>query len=189
MKKTVLAVTAAALVAGSAVSYTAFAQQPDRKVEERWQPSAADRAAFADARIAALRAGLKLNAEQEKLWPPVENMLKDLSQKRMDRFEKMRAEREKQDGKPDPMQRLRRSADFMSETGADLKRLADTAQPLYDKLDDAQKQRLRVLVRHGMRDGMRERGMHRFGEWRERFRHWREGDADGRGSAPSGQRL
>jgi hypothetical protein len=187
MKKTVIAITAAALVAGSAVSYNAFAQQPPQKTEARWQPSAADRAAFADARIAALHAGLKLNADQEKLWPPVENVLKDLAQKRVDLSEKMRAEREKQDGKPDPMQRLRRGAERMTEAGADMKRLADTAQPLYDKLDDAQKQRLQVLVRHGMRDGMRERGHHRFGEWRERFRHWREGDNDGH--SPKGERL
>ncbi len=187
MKKTVLAITAAALVAGSAVSYNAIAQQPSRQSETRWQPSAADRAAFADARIAALHAGLKLSADQEKLWPPVENVLKDLAQKRLDRAEKMRAEREKQDSKPDPMQRLRRGAERMTEAGADLKQLADTAQPLYDKLDDAQKQRLQVLVRHGMREGRRERGMHRFGELREHFRHWREGDNDGDG--PTGQRL
>lgn len=188
MKKTVLAVTAAALVAGSAVSYSAFAQQqPSPRSESRWQPSAADRAAFADARIAALHAGLKLTPDQEKLWPPIENVLKDLAQKRTDRFEKMRAEREKQDGKPDPMQRLRRGAEFMTEAGTDMKRLADTAQPLYDKLDDAQKQRLQILVRHGMRDGMRERGMHRFGEMRERFRHWREGDGDGR--SPKSEKL
>ena len=32
-----------------------------------------DRAAFVDARIAAVHAGLKLNADQEKLWPPVES--------------------------------------------------------------------------------------------------------------------
>ena len=31
-----------------------------------------DRAAFTDARIAALHAGLKLTPDQEKLWPPVE---------------------------------------------------------------------------------------------------------------------
>jgi hypothetical protein len=181
MNKFVLAVTAAALVTGSAVSYTAFAQQPLPKTEARWQPTAADRAAFADARIAALHAGLTLNTEQEKLWPPVEAVLKDMAKKRAERFEEMRAEREKQDGKLDPMLRLRRSADIMTQTGADLKRLADTAQPLYDKLDDAQKNRLQVLLHHGMRDGMHQHGMRRFGELRERFRHWREGNADSPG--------
>src|SRR4029077_10045036 len=94
-KKTVFAGPAAGLVAGSAVSYSAFAQQQTSpRSETRWQPSAADRAAFADARIAALHAGLKLTPDQEKLWPPIENVLKDLAQKRTDRFEKMRAERE-----------------------------------------------------------------------------------------------
>jgi hypothetical protein len=191
MKRAILAFTAAVLVAGSAFFHTALAQQPPPKDEAR-QLTAADRAAFADARIAALHAGLTLNAEQEKLWPPVEAVLKDMAKKRAERFETMRAEREKQDGKPDPMLRLRRGADFMTQTGADLKRLADTAQPLYDKLDDAQKNRLQILLHHGMRDGLREHAMHRFGQLRERFHRWREGDADrpeDHGPVLPGQRL
>ena len=177
MKKSIIALSAAAAVAGSIFAYTAFAQQPPRGDEPRWQPSAADRAAFADARIAALHAGLALTPEQEKLWPPVEGVLKEMAKKRADRREQWRAAHEQNKGQVDPMQRLRRGAEFMTETGADLKRLADTAQPLYDKLDDAQKNRLQVLMRHGMHEGMRERAMHRFGEWRERFQHWREGSA------------
>ena len=38
--------------------------------------SAADRAAFFDAHLAGLHAGLKLTPEQEKLWPPVEAALR-----------------------------------------------------------------------------------------------------------------
>jgi len=175
MKKPVIALTAAAAVAGSILAYAAFAQQPPRGDEPHWRPTAADIAAFSDARIAALHAGLTLTPDQEKLWPPVEGVLKDMAKKRADRFEKMRAEREQSKGPIDPMLRLRRGAEFMSETGADLKRLADTAQPLYDKLDDAQKNRLQVLVRHGMHEGFRQHAMRRFGEWGERFHHWREG--------------
>ena len=44
-----------------------------------------DRAAFADARIAAVKAGLKLNADQEKLWPPVEAAVRDFAKLRIDR--------------------------------------------------------------------------------------------------------
>ena len=44
-----------------------------------------DRAAFADARIAAVHAGLKLNADQEKLWPPVETAVRDFAKLRIDR--------------------------------------------------------------------------------------------------------
>jgi zinc resistance-associated protein len=177
MNKTIVALSAAAVVAGSIFAYTAVAQQTPQGDDHGWRPSAADIAAFSDARIAALHAGLALTPDQEQLWPPVESVLKDLAKKRTDRVQQWRAERE-QHVAVDPMTRLRSGADFMTETGADLKRLADTAQPLYDKLDDAQKHRLKVMVRHGMREGFRERMRHRFGEWRERFHHWREGWMD-----------
>jgi hypothetical protein len=206
MKKSVLAVTTAAILAGSAATY-AIAQQPPAPqkpgVEDQWKPSPADRAAFASARVAALHAGLALTPEQEQLWPPVEAVLKDMAQKREVRHEERRAEwdKDKKD-RPDAMQRLRRGAEVMSETGADLKRLADAAQPLYDKLDDAQKRRLHKLIRHGMhermREGFRQRAMHRFAEWRDRYEHWRDDDRgdrrdrddrDNRGSQNSGERL
>src|SRR5271169_6846630 len=121
MKKSIIALSAAAAVAGSIFAYTALAQQPPRGDEPRWQPSAADRAAFADARIAALHAGLALTPDQEKLWPPVEGVLKDMAKKRADRREQMRAEHEQNKEPIDPMQRLRSGADFMTNTGADLK--------------------------------------------------------------------
>ena len=84
MKKSIIALSAATAVAGSIFAYTAFAQQPPRGDEPQWRPTAADRAAFADARIAALHAGLALTPDQEKLWPPVEGVLKDLAKKRAD---------------------------------------------------------------------------------------------------------
>ena len=47
---------------------------------KRWSHfSKEDRAAFADARIAALHAGLRLTPDQEKLWPPVVAAIRDLS--------------------------------------------------------------------------------------------------------------
>jgi hypothetical protein len=189
MKKSLAAVTAAVLIAGSAVSYTAFAQQPPSPrhvAENAWRPSAADRAACANARVATIHARLALTPDQEKLWPPVENVLRDLAQKRAERMEQMRVERERDDkaAPPDAIDRLRRSADFMAETGNDLKRLADAAQPLYEKLDDAQKRRLQRMVRHGMRERvhreMRERSRERFSEWRDRYRHWQDRDDDHR---------
>ena len=204
MKKSVLAVTTAAILAGSAATY-AMAQQPPAPpkagMEDQWKPSPADRAAFANARVAALHAGLGLTPEQEKLWPPVEAVLRDMAQKHEARSEERRAEwdKDKKD-RPDAMQRLRRGAEIMTQTGTDLKRLADAAQPLYDKLDDAQKRRLHKLVRHGMhermREGFRERAMHRFAEWRDRYEHWRDDDDRGdrhdrgdRDSQNSGERL
>ena len=40
---------------------------------------------MADAKIAAVHAGLKLTADQEKLWPPVEGAVRELVKIRLDR--------------------------------------------------------------------------------------------------------
>src|SRR5450755_4672525 len=70
-----------------------------------------DRAAFTDARIAAVHAGLKLNADQEKLWPPVETAVRDFAKMRIDRANaRMNAkpDESKDAQKPDdPVGRLR----------------------------------------------------------------------------------
>ena len=59
---------------------------------------------------------------------------------------------------------MRRGAEFMGERAVDLKKLADAAQPLYEKLDDAQKGRFAMLLRSGMRPGMQ----NRFARWHDR---------------------
>ena len=100
-----------------------------------------DRAAFADARMAALHAGLKLNADQEKMWPAFEQALRELTQLRTDRFTR------DQQPSSDPVARLQRLADALSTRGTTLKRLADTLAPLYQSLDDGQKRRFTILAR------------------------------------------
>lgn len=178
MKKALLIATAAVFLAGgSAVAYKAYAHG-DGWRHGRWhRMNSEDMSAFADARIAALKAGLKLSAEQEKLWPPVETALSDLAKKRIERREQFRAERRDREDRPNPIERLRRGADFMSETGADLKRLADAADPLYQSLDDAQKRRFNALAQRGMRGGMHHegRGWRRHGDLGDEGRHHRMG--------------
>ena len=118
---------------------------------ERMSPE--DRAAFADARIAAVQAGLKLTPDQEKLWPPVEAAVRDFAKLRIDRANaRMNAEKDGSSDaqKPeDPVARLRERADKMAATAAALKRIADAADPLYKTLDDGQKRRLAVLTHFG----------------------------------------
>ena len=105
-----------------------------------------DRAAFADARIAAVHAGLKLTPDQEKLWPPVEAAVRDFAKMRIDRANaRMNAKSDSsQDAqKPDdPVARLRERADNMANSAAAMKKIADAADPLYKTLDDGQKRRL-----------------------------------------------
>jgi len=127
--------------------------------------SADDMRAFADARIAALHAGLELRPDQEKNWPQFEQALRAAAKDRIDRIQARQAAGDGQQQASDPVERLKRVADAMSKRGATLTQIADTAAPLYQSLDDAQKNRFRILARFGHH--------HHMG-WRHRFE--RQGD-------------
>ena len=170
MKKILLAGVAAIAIAGSSLAY---AQQHEWFHHARMSPE--DRAAFADARIAAVKAGLKLTPDQEKLWPPVEAAVRDFAKLRIERANaRMIAEKDASSDaqKPDdPVARLRARADRMATTAAVLKRIADASDPLYKTLDDGQKRRLTMLTHRE----------HRFGGegWRHRrFERGMDGDRD-----------
>jgi hypothetical protein len=165
MKKFAIAAVAVLAIAGSTAVY---AQHHRSWSHHHARMNPEDRAAFADARIAAVKAGLKLNAEQEKLWPPVEAAVRDFAKLRIDRANaRMNARRdEPRDGQrqdTDPVTRLRDRADTMASTAAAMKRIADAADPLYKTLDDGQKRRLAILTRMEGRYGRggRHHGFHR----------------------------
>src|ERR1700732_4827001 len=117
MKKILLAGVAAIPIAGSTMVYAQHRQW----FHEYARVNPEDRAAFVDARIAAVRAGLKLNPDQEKLWPPVEAAVRDFAKLRIDRANaRMNAQRDAQ--KPDdPVSRLRERADAMAGSATAMK--------------------------------------------------------------------
>src|SRR5882724_9623005 len=151
MKKILLAGIAAIAIAGSTMVYAQHRQW----LHEYARMNPEDRAAFVDARIAAVKAGLKLTPDQEKLWPPVEAAVRDFAKLRIDRANaRMNAERDSDQQKPDdPVARVR--AENMTVTAAAMKKLADAADPLYKTLDDGQKRRLNILTHMGNRFGER----------------------------------
>lgn len=162
MKRALFAATAAALIAGSAATYAANTA-PAGDAPHRWQPTAEDRAILTDARIVALKTALKLTPDQEKLWPGVERTLKSVAKDAAQRREQMGADRKaaleaRQAGTPaDPIARMRTAADRMDARAADLRKIADAADPLYKTLDAGQKQRLNMVLRQqfrGMGGGM-----------------------------------
>jgi hypothetical protein len=106
--------------------------------------TAEDRAAFLDAHIAALKAGLELTADQAKNWPPLESAMRDLAKERAARFAAWQEQRQ-QDQDLSPVDRLTRASERMSARSADLLKLAAAAKPLYDSLDDSQKRRFAML--------------------------------------------
>ena len=160
MWKTAALGAATLVVAGSMFAYAQ--QQPGGQDAGGWHGqgdglrgrhfSAQDMSAFADARIAALHAGLQLNADQEKNWPPFEQALRELSKMRIARMteRQQQAANQQPSNQPpaaNPIERLQKRADSMTTRGTALKHLADAAAPLYQSLDDAQKQRFVVLAR------------------------------------------
>jgi len=163
LKKTIAAGTIALTLAGAGFALAQNTQQTPPRETRGWRPSAEDVAAFTDARIAGLKAGLRLTAEQEKNWPAVEAALRDLAKQRADRMkdraDRMIARREaRRSGDsatsgPDAIGRLRQGADAMNSRAEGLKKLADAAEPLYKSLDDGQKHRFTMLLRMGGRTG------------------------------------
>jgi hypothetical protein len=163
MKKFAIAGVAALAIAASTAVYAQHRHWGYGHM--RMNPE--DRAAFADARIAAVHAGLKLTPDQEKLWPPVETAVKEFAKLRIDRANaRMNAQRDDAQQKPDdPVARLRERADNLATSAAAMKKIADAADPLYKTLDDSQKRRLAILThmerRFGGGEGWRHRGFER----------------------------
>jgi hypothetical protein len=166
MKKFTIIAVAVLAIAGSTAVYAQHRHWSHGHM--RMNPE--DRAAFADARIAAVHAGLKLTADQEKLWPPVETAVREFAKLRIDRANaRMNAPRDdmSQQKPDDPMARLRERADNMATSALAMKKIADAADPLYKTLDDGQKRRLALLAgmdrRFGGRgEGWRQHRMERF---------------------------
>ncbi|MGZ5998919.1 MAG: Spy/CpxP family protein refolding chaperone [Rhizomicrobium sp.] len=127
---------------------------------DRFQFSADDLAAFTDARIAAIKAGLRLTPEHEKNWPAFEAAYRNFAKLRTDRVAARREQTEPPSN--DPMERLQRRADSIGRSADAYKQLADNTAPLYRSLDDGQKRRFTVLTRL-MRSGMAGRGFRRDG--------------------------
>ncbi len=192
MLKPVIVATAVLAIAGSSLVY---AQQRydgsgadgGPRFEHRHRLSAEDMAAYTDARIAALKAGLELTPDQAKNWPAFEQALREMAQLRIERMQAREARKQQaQNQTPTtPLERLSRRADNMVKASAVLKRIADAGTPLYMSLNDAQKERFTKLARM-----LRPHHHHaRYeGEGGRRGGHgWREGNGYGRDGGNGGQ--
>jgi hypothetical protein len=148
MFKPVIVGMAVLAVAGTSLVYA----QRDHEGFGRWRAdhrralSPDDMAAFTDARIAALKAGLQLTPDQAKNWPAFEQAVREMAQLRMQQVQ-ARRQLQQGDNPAGPFDRLGRRADNLAKTSAALKKVADAGGPLYQSLTDAQKGRFRVLAR------------------------------------------
>jgi LTXXQ motif family protein len=138
-----LFILATVAMLGALVAAPAFAQKAKSD-----RPTANQIVAFDDARVAKLKADLRLTSEQESGWGKLESSLKDLSKRRADR---MVARWEKDDAAdarnpPTPGERMRRAADALRAQADELIAAADAIDPLWGKLDDRQKRTLSAYL-------------------------------------------
>jgi zinc resistance-associated protein len=169
MRKTFI--WAAALATSTALAAPSFAQAPipDYQATGKSAPNAREEGptvnqltAVDDARIARLKADLRLTPEQEGYWGKLESALKNISKRHADRFvarwnderaAREAAARDRNSGDrqraepPTPMERMRLTAEGMNLQAADLKSVADAAEPIYGKLDEGQRRTLESALR------------------------------------------
>jgi len=133
------------VVAVCGLPFAASAASDDQPAGmERMQHWAADREAVLEAKLIGMKAGLKLTADQEKLWGPFESAVRDSAKMRMDAMQEMMEARDHGE-RMSPVDRLGAMADHLAKAAGSLKTIADAAKPLYDSLDDSQKHSLARL--------------------------------------------
>jgi Spy/CpxP family protein refolding chaperone len=141
MKKLVVASLAAAALTGSVFAVGAFAAQGDPA-----PPAAADAREFLlDARVAGMKAALKLTPDQEKNWAPFEAAVRDAAKAMGEEMRAMREEAHEGE-RASPVVRLNMLSDRLAKASTELKAIADAAKPLYDSLDETQKRHFGVLL-------------------------------------------
>jgi flagellar hook-length control protein FliK len=131
---TIAAVSAFTLPAMAETAAAPNAQQG----AERAQHWAADRELVLDAKLAGMKAALKLNPDQEKLWGPFETAVRDSAKDRMENMQKM-VEMRKQKEQVSPVDLLDTWSNDLSQAAGDMKKVADAAKPLYASLSETQK--------------------------------------------------
>jgi zinc resistance-associated protein len=171
MKTSLVVAVGVIAFVGSGVAFAAFSGNADPPVRtEKHVFSPADRAAFLDARIAALHAGLTLTPDQEKLWPLVESALRTAAKNAQN-------EHLNSNDAAEPaslVDRLRQHGERAVARGQSLEAIANAAAPLYVTLSEDQKYRLPVLM-HGLRPHFFN---HRFAMEGDGHEHWGRADRD-----------
>jgi hypothetical protein len=166
--KTIAIIALAALLAGSgtyAVAQQApapdapAATQDQGRQERRPRMSQDEFNRLMDARIAAIKAGLKLTPDQERLWTSAETAIRSAAGERFSRLNQRPSRDQRRD--MDFMQRLERRSATMTEGAQRSTAVATALRPLWDTFSGDQKRVAPRLLREVVGgDGP----------------HWREGD-------------
>jgi hypothetical protein len=145
-----LALATSLATAASMTPVNAQAPQAQQQGQDEEQDAtSADKAAFFNARVAALKAVLALTPDQEKLWAPVEAAIREANKTVAEHVQKMHAG-------PEPtnaLEMLNAMADTEIARAQALKKFVTAAQPLVASLTPAQKRRIPAFL--GLEDSER----------------------------------
>ncbi len=174
MQKCIMSGFVAAGVAAAIIvplTYGAHGQETPTESNVATIDQSADRA---DARIAILKADLRLSPEQAKHWSGLASALHDIAVRRAKTWVASRdlrtgrassnspvtsdsnardayLERGVQKERFDDIDEMRKKADTFTLAAAELRQIADAAQPLYGTLDDRQRHRLVQFVHEDLK--------------------------------------
>ena len=111
-------------------------------------------ATLTDSRVNIVKTTLQLTPDQEKLWPAIEDAIRTRAKDRQGRIAAVEQRAAELRGKSpievlrdrNPVEFLQRRATALAQRSADLKKLADAWQPLYQTLSPDQKKRMGHLA-------------------------------------------
>jgi hypothetical protein len=152
MLKTLVIGTTALFLTASSTANAQSSQTPSPATPERL--NAADRNTLTDMRVDLVKAALQLTPEQEKYWPAVESAIRAGAEDRRARIAKIqetvgrRADENRIEvmRNRDPVAFLQRRSQALAQRSADLDKLAEAWQPLYNTLSQEQRQRMAALT-------------------------------------------
>ncbi len=180
MEKRIVSGLAVVGVAAAVFVPLAYGAQGRETRAERSASTISQSTDRADARIAIFKPDLRLSSDQAQHWAGLETALRDIAAKRAkgwaashdlqtgrasskapvapdtsitedERRGDTDSERDMRKARQDDIDEMRRQADVYTLQAADLRQVADAAQPLYDSLDDRQRHRLVQFVREDLR--------------------------------------
>jgi hypothetical protein len=152
MLKTVVIGTTALFLTASSIANAQSSPTSSPATPE--QLNANDQNTLTDMRVDLVKAALQLTPEQEKYWPAVETAIRSNAEDRRGRIAKIRetvgrsADESRIDvmRNRDPIAFLQRRSQALAQRSADLDKLAEAWQPLYNTLSKEQRQRMAALA-------------------------------------------
>lgn len=159
------AVLTAATAANAQGTPPAQSNAPAADMRMRARPSPETMQRLQDGRIAMIKATLKLTDAQQKLWQPVEDLMKARQTSRQKAMQDRQATAKGGAASPSLSERMERRSERLAKAAEDAKAFSAVFKPFYDSLTESQKAAAGPLFAR-MDGGQRMRGGHRWASHR-----------------------